>query len=286
MTTICDSMYLTRMYQELLIGDTATDEGGGIFRLGGVFWNPDDTVTVDETSNQSGFAARYWMWRNSEAPAKSLQGVRVIASVDAKTEGGQQDEMAQLYFRVFRRDGSRVDAGSNNQVTRVKKKDNWERLVLSFDMTEPDVTSAQVNFGRFGAQVSAGSKTAIHSFRNLSVTLVPIPGSYCHNTPYMTLYRKTSDYEFWWYPDGTAKLTTLYPNVTSDVSSPADGVFRSDAISYIRPFDFSGSDSEVINTGQGDTTLAWLACGDGGFRQIRTGTGTHNCRITSEGRWR
>jgi len=306
MITICDDFYIFRKYMEICDDRTIDDLGGGVFQFRGAMWNADGTVTIDESKFLEGgpndFSVAYGVpsrgVRSWQFPhvhhAPSIQGHRIVASVDAKTEGSVEDLGAAIYFRVFRSDGSRVDpadaqeVGSASQITRVKTRGDWERLYLTFDATEPGVSVVHVNFGNPNAHVEGGARTAVHHFRNPSITIVPIANAYCAPTPYLSLHHRVDgEYEFWWYPDGRAELVTYYEGVEAG-QDDGDGFYRTqDIIPYKRPFDFHGDASDVESVGRPSTTLGFINCGDSGFRFYTRSSGQVTAvMVRSTGRWR
>ncbi len=306
MQTVCGDFHLFRAYMGLIDGRDIEDEGGGVFRIGGVVWNTDGTITVDESDfgsvQQDVFSAAYGLPSISARPNDfpvvsgypSIQGHRVIASVDAKTDGTEDDFGASIYFRVFRSDGSRIDpaggihTGSASQITSVKTRGDWERLYLTFDATEPDVALVHTNFGVPRNFVEDGARTAVHHFRNPSITIVPIANAYCAPTPYLSLHHRVDgEYEFWWYPDGRAELVAYYEGVEAG-QDDGDGFYRTqDIIPYKRPFDFHGDASDVESVGRPSTTLGFINCGDTGFRFYTRSSGQVTAvMVRSTGRWR
>lgn len=96
-------------------------------------------------------------------------GHRIIASADILTDNV---DVAMVYFRVFDKNGSRIDNASQGQQSKARITGQYHRVSCSIDCLHPDIERVEVAFG----STFSGANTGNVKVRNPTIQVDPVPG--------------------------------------------------------------------------------------------------------------
>lgn len=103
-------------------------------------------------------------------------GHRIIASADILTDNV---DTGMVYFRVFDKNGNRLDNASKNQQSKARITGQYHRVSCSIDCLHPDVERVEVAFGSIFDNANTGNTKV----RNPTIQVDPVPGQ--KSTPTM-----------------------------------------------------------------------------------------------------
>lgn len=104
-------------------------------------------------------------------------GHRIIASADILTDNV---DTGMVYFRVFDKNGSRIDNSSQGQQSKARITGQYHRVSCSIDCLHPDIGRVEAVFGSVFSDANIGNTKV----RNPTIQVDPVPGQ--KSTPTMS----------------------------------------------------------------------------------------------------
>lgn len=132
------------------------------------YLNADKTEWTRQVGTSDGYAVRFVIPKTA--------GHRIIASADILTDNV---DVAMVYFRVFDKNGNRIDTRSQSQQSKAKITGQYHRISCSIDCLHPDIGLVHACFGSFLSDADTGNVKV----RNPTIQVDSIPGQ--KSTPIM-----------------------------------------------------------------------------------------------------